>query len=140
MAATLRAEVSVTLSTPMREGSGAASARAYHTALAYLRAFLVVLVVAHHSVITYIDGPTSFPKSLLTNPPWWRAFPVIDPRAHWAGFNLFTGFRDDFFMSLMFLVSGLFVWSSLRRNGNATFLRDRIKRLEFAGARHLRCT
>jgi peptidoglycan/LPS O-acetylase OafA/YrhL len=49
MAATLRAEVSVTLSTPMREESGGASARAYHNALAYLRAFLVVLVVAHHS-------------------------------------------------------------------------------------------
>jgi hypothetical protein len=129
MAATLRAEVSVTLSTPMREGSGAASARAYHTALAYLRAFLVVLVVAHHSVIAYIDGPTSVPTSLLTIPPRWRAFPVIDPRAHWAGFNLLTGSNDDFFMSLMFLVSGLFVWSSLRRKGNATFLRDRIKRL-----------
>lgn len=51
MAATLPAEVSVTLSTPMREGSGAAFVRAYHTAVAYLRAFLVVLVVAHHSVL-----------------------------------------------------------------------------------------
>jgi Acyltransferase family len=113
----------------MREVSGAAPARAYHPALAYLRAFLVVLVVAHHSVIAYIGGPTHFPKSLLINPPWWRAFPVIDPRAQWAGFGLFTGFNDAFFMSLMFFVSGLFVWSSLRRKGDATFLRDRMKRL-----------
>jgi hypothetical protein len=129
MAATPRAEGSVALSPAMREGSGAVPARPYHAALAYLRGSLVVLVVAHHSVLAYIDGPPSFPKSLLTNPPWWRAFPVIDPRAQWAGFSLFTGFNDDFFMSLMFFVSGLFVWSSLKRKGNATFLRDRIKRL-----------
>jgi len=119
MAATLRADVSVAPSTPIGEGSGAASARAYHSALAYLRAFLVVLVVAHHSAIAYIDGLTSFPESLLIKPPLWRPFPVIDPRADWACFDLFTGFNDDFFMSLMFLVLGLFVWSSLRRKGNA---------------------
>ena len=119
MAVTSRAEASVVVPTPMREASGAAPARAYNAALAYLRAFLVVLVVAHHSVIAYIDGPTAFPKSLLINPPWWRAFPVVDLHAHWVGFDLFTGFNDDFFMSLMFLVLGVFVWSSLRRKGNA---------------------
>jgi hypothetical protein len=54
MAATLRAEVSVTLSIPTRERSGFRTR--YHTALAYLCAFLV----AHHSVIADIDGPTSF--------------------------------------------------------------------------------
>ena len=129
MAATPRAEVSIAPSTPMREARDIAPAHAYHAALAYLRAFLVVLVVAHHSVIAYIDGPPTFPTSLLSNPPWWRAFPVIDPRAHWTGFTVFTGFNDDFFMSLMFFVSGLFVWSSLRRKGDATFLRDRLKRL-----------
>src|SRR5215469_6379957 len=128
MAATQRAEVAV-VSTPMSTASAAAPARAYHAALAYLRAFLVVLVVAHHSVIAYIDGPTAFPKSLLINPPWWRAFPVVDLRAHWAGFNLFTGFNDDFFMSLMFFISGLFLWSSLKRKGEAAFLRDRMRRL-----------
>jgi fucose 4-O-acetylase-like acetyltransferase len=32
-------------------------------------------------------------------------------------------------MALMFFVSGLFVWSSLIRKGNASFLRDRFKRL-----------
>jgi hypothetical protein len=32
-------------------------------------------------------------------------------------------------MALMFFVSGLFVWPSLIRKGNASFLRDRFKRL-----------
>ncbi len=53
---------------------------------------------------------------------------VVDHQ-HWAGFGLFTGFNDDFFMSLMFFLSGLFVWSSLQRKGNANFVRDRLRRL-----------
>ena len=47
----------------------------------------------------------------------------------WAGLGLFTGFNDDFFMSLMFFISGLFVWSSLQRKGSASFVRDRLRRL-----------
>ena len=78
---------------------------AHNVALGYLRGFLVVLVLAHHSVLAYIDGPPQA-KSLLVQPPYWRAFMVVDSQ-HWAGFSLFTGFNDDFFMSLMFFVSGL---------------------------------
>ena len=47
----------------------------------------------------------------------------------WAGFGLFTGFNDTFFMALMFFLSGLFVWESLRRKGSLRFLRDRAVRL-----------
>ena len=101
---------------------------AHNVALGYLRGFLVVLVLAHHSVLAYIDSPPPQAKSLLTQPPYWRAFMVVDPH-HWVGFSLFTGFNDDFFMSLMFFVSGLFVWSSLQRKGNASFVRDRLRRL-----------
>jgi surface polysaccharide O-acyltransferase-like enzyme len=100
---------------------------AHNLALGYLRGFLVVLVLAHHSVLAYIDGPPQA-KSLLVQPPYWRAFMVVDHQ-HWAGFGLFIGFNDDFFMSLMFLLSGLFVWSSLKRKGNASFVRDRVRRL-----------
>ena len=53
---------------------------------------------------------------------------VVDSQ-HWTGFGLFTGFNDDFFMSLMFFVSGLFLWSSLKRKGNAAFITDRLRRL-----------
>jgi hypothetical protein len=100
----------------------------YNVALGYLRGFLVVLVLAHHSVLAYIDIPLTQAKSLLAQPQYWRAFMVIDHQ-HWTGFSLFTGFNDDFFMSLMFFVSGLFVWSSLQRKGNASFVRDRLLRL-----------
>jgi hypothetical protein len=111
------------------EMQGAAVARpGYNVALGYLRGFLVVLVMAHHSVLAYIDSPPPQATSLITPPPYWRAFMVVDPH-HWTGFSLFTGFNDDFFMSLMFFLSGLFVWSSLQRKGNASFVRDRLRRL-----------
>jgi hypothetical protein len=32
--------------------------------------------------------------------------------ARWSGFTLFVGFNDIFFMSLMFFLSGLFVWAT----------------------------
>ena len=97
-------------------------------ALGYLRGFLVVLVLAHHSVLAYIDSPPPQATSLLAQPPYWRAFMVIDHQ-HWVGFSIFTGFNDTFFMSLMFFVSGLFVWSSLKRKGNSNFVRERLRRL-----------
>ena len=100
----------------------------YNVALGYLRGFLVVLVLAHHSVLAYMDLPLPQARSLLAQPQYWRAFMVIDHQ-HWAGFGIFTGFNDTFFMSLMFFVSGLFVWSSIQRKGNASFVRDRIRRL-----------
>jgi hypothetical protein len=100
---------------------------AHNLALGYLRGFLVVLVLAHHSVLAYIDAAPQA-KSLLIPPFYWRAFMVVDHQ-HWMGFGLFTGFNDDFFMSLMFFLSGLFVWSSLKRKGNASFVRDRLRRL-----------
>ncbi|MGB8683357.1 MAG: acyltransferase [Candidatus Binatus sp.] len=111
------------------EVRGAGVARpGYNVALGYLRGFLVVLVLAHHSVLAYIDSPPPQATSLLAQPPYWRAFMVVDSH-HWVGFSIFTGFNDDFFMSLMFFLSGLFVWSSLQRKGNAGFVRDRMRRL-----------
>jgi len=101
---------------------------AHNVALGYLRGFLVVLVVAHHSVLAYINLPMLQAKSLLPQPRYWRAFMVIDHR-HSTAFTVFTSFNDIYFMSLMFFVSGLFVWSSLQRKGNAGFIRDRVRRL-----------
>ncbi len=54
--------------------------------------------------------------------------PIVDPQ-RWAGFDLLVIFNDTFFMALMFLLSGLFVWPSLERKGGARFLRDRVLRL-----------
>jgi peptidoglycan/LPS O-acetylase OafA/YrhL len=101
----------------------------YNLAIGYLRAFITLLVVAHHAVLAYCPFlPPGQPTSLLPQPRWWQAFPVIDSH-RWMGFGLFVGFNDMFFMALMFFLSGLFVWTSLQRKGAATFTRDRLLRL-----------
>src|SRR5271169_981224 len=106
-----------------------APAGGYNFAIGYLRAFITLLVVAHHAVLAYCPFlPPGQPASLLPRPRWWQAFPVIDSH-RWMGFGIFVGFNDMFFMSLMFFVSGLFVWTSLQRKGAASFTRDRLLRL-----------
>ena len=47
----------------------------------------------------------------------------------WIGFDAIVYFNDIFFMSLMFLISGLFVISSIKRKGTRLFINDRIRRL-----------
>jgi peptidoglycan/LPS O-acetylase OafA/YrhL len=95
--------------------------------LAYLRAFLTLLVVLHHSLLAYCSflppHATTLDANLL-----WSAFPVIDSQ-RWSGADLIVGFNDAFFMSLMFLISGVFVWPSLKRKGAGSFVRDRLLRL-----------
>jgi fucose 4-O-acetylase-like acetyltransferase len=97
------------------------------TAFDYLRAFITVLVVAHHSVIAYARiSPDVAPRHPLH--PWLAGIPIADSH-RLVSFDLFALFNDTFFMSLMFLLSGLFVWPSLVRKGGARFLRDRLLRL-----------
>jgi peptidoglycan/LPS O-acetylase OafA/YrhL len=96
-------------------------------ALDTLRAFVTVLVVAHHSAIAYaLVSPAAAPRSPLH--PWLAGIPIVDSH-RLAIFDLFALFNDTFFMSLMFLLSGLFVGPSLARKGAASFLRDRALRL-----------
>jgi peptidoglycan/LPS O-acetylase OafA/YrhL len=93
-------------------------------ALDYLRAFITVLVVAVHSVAGYaLIIPASRPVHS-----WLAGAPIADSHRLF-GFDLFLHFTDNFFMSLMFFLSGLFVWPSLARKGSAIFLRDRVLRL-----------
>jgi hypothetical protein len=99
-----------------------------HAAIGHLRAFVTLLVLAHHSVLAHHPGAPPPPASLVAQPRWWQAFPVTDT-ARWSGFSLFVGFNDLFFMALMFFLSGLFVWSGLKRKGSAGFVRDRAWRL-----------
>src|SRR5262245_54982580 len=96
--------------------------------LGYLRMFCTLLVVAHHALLAYHPYAPAPPASLATPPPIWQAFPVVDTRSS-PGIDLFIGFNDTFFMSLMFLISGLFAWPSLSRKGAAAFTRDRALRL-----------
>lgn len=104
-----------------------ASPPSYDLALGALRSFLTVLVVAHHAVLAYLPFAPP-PAHSLAEQPWWRAFPVVDP-ARWSGASYLSAFNDTFFMSLMFLISGLFVWRSLQRKGALAFCRDRAVRL-----------
>ncbi|MGD0098631.1 MAG: acyltransferase [Terracidiphilus sp.] len=97
-------------------------------ALSYLRAFVTLLVVAHHSAIVYMSMKIPHPASFTAQPRVWLMFPVADP-AGWPGFDLFFAWNDTFFMSLMFLISGVFVWPSLRRHGASSFLRRRFLRV-----------
>ena len=100
--------------------------------LGYLRTFLTLLVVAHHAVLAYHPYAPPRPKSLGESM-IWGAFPVVDT-ARWPGTELFVGFNDTFFMSLMFLISGVFAWSSLERKSGRAFFGERARKLGVAFA------
>ena len=92
-------------------------------ALDRARTFITLLVLANHAVVAYTAFGRFYPNHYL-----WSTAPIVDDQ-RWGGFNALTLFNDAFFMSLMFLLSGLFVWPSLKRKGVGHFLRDRALRL-----------
>lgn len=102
-------------------------AEAYDVSLGYLRAFMTVLVVLHHSVLAYLGTPV--PKQFTGGDMTWRAFPITDPTHAWSLTGLISGFNDTYFMVLMFLLSGLFVQQSIAKKGIGGFLKDRAIRL-----------
>jgi peptidoglycan/LPS O-acetylase OafA/YrhL len=97
-------------------------------ALSNLRAVVIVIVVAFHSVLAYLVSlPASFHP--FDDPPYrWQAIPIVDSD-RWFGFDLFCAWQDVSLMSLMFFLSGLFVPSSLARKGTTTYLSDRLFRI-----------
>jgi surface polysaccharide O-acyltransferase-like enzyme len=97
------------------------------TGVGILRATITVLVIAFHVALGYHPFAPP-PLDSLRTAPFWQAFPVVDPD-RWHGALWFVAFNDTFFMSLMFLISGLFVWRSLSRKGGARHLADRARRL-----------
>src|SRR5689334_12953823 len=92
-------------------------------ALDYLKTTLVLMVVAHHSCLAYTTFAHFDPANYLGS-----TAPVVDT-ARWQFLDYAENFNDVFFMSLMFFISGLFVWPSLRRSGALAFLRGRLLRL-----------
>jgi glucan biosynthesis protein C len=89
----------------------------------HLRSFITLLVIAHHSALAYTSF-SSFNSSVYI----LSTHPVVDTR-RWALLDLFAGFNDTFFMSLMFLISGIFTLPGLQKKGAASFLADRFRRL-----------
>jgi len=108
-----------------RPGIGAAPAS---LAIDNLRAVVILLVLAFHSVLAYLNFLPQHPFAFDEAPYLWRSFPIVDGQ-RWMGFDLFCAWLDVFLMSFFFLVSGLFAWPSLCRKGVVAFLQDRILRL-----------
>lgn len=98
-----------------------------NAALDQLRSFVTLLVLLHHTLLAY--HPYAPPPGPFDGPSLpWTAFPVVDG-ALLAAANWIVGFNDVFFMSLMFLISGVFVWPALARRGAYDFARERLLRL-----------
>jgi|SRR5215467_1070839 len=97
-------------------------------ALSDLRAAVILIVLAFHSSLAYLDSlPAAAPP--FNSPPYrWRAFPMIDSQ-RWFGFDLFCAPQDVYLMSLMFFLSGVFAWPGLVRTGSWDFLCHRVLRL-----------
>lgn len=91
--------------------------------LDYLRSFVTVLVVAHHSSLAYTTFAHFNKDAYILS-----THPIVDT-VRWKGLDIFEDFNDVFFMSLLFLISGLFVIQSLENKGVKRFIRDRSRRL-----------
>jgi len=89
----------------------------------YLRGFVTSLVVLHHSVLAYCRYGHFDRLHYL-----WSTAPIVDD-TKWIGFDVLVLFNDSYFMPLMFLLSGLFVWQGLQRKGGAAYLGGRLRRL-----------
>ena len=88
-----------------------------------LRLCVILLVLLHHTVLAYCRYGHFDHQHYL-----WSSAPIVD-RQRWIGFDILQDFNDTYFMSLMFLVSGLFVLPGLQRKGVSRYLKDRIWRL-----------
>ena len=89
----------------------------------YLRTMITVGVLLHHSMLAYATwavAPTgNFFRTLV---------PVVDSTRSGA-IDYVIGFNDNFFMVLMFFISGLFVYPAMRNHGIGGFVQERFRRL-----------
>lgn len=88
-----------------------------------LRSFVTVLVVGHHSALAYNTFSWFNKKVYIAS-----THPVVDT-VRCKELDYFVGFNDIFFMSLMFLISGIFMMHGLQQKSVKIFIRDRCFRL-----------
>lgn len=99
-------------------------------AIDYLKAFIIVSVVLHHALLAYSTF-LNYDESIVVAgiiTYFNLANPVLD-KVGWSGFDVIIGINDRYFMTLMFFISGLFIFPSLNRKGEKLFWHDRLKRL-----------
>jgi surface polysaccharide O-acyltransferase-like enzyme len=89
---------------------------------------VILIVVAFHSVLSYLASQPAGPFPFDVPPYRWIAFPIID-RERWFGFDLFCAWQDVSLMSLMFFLAGLLTPASLGRKGSLTYLSERWRRI-----------
>lgn len=106
-----------------KETSGQKKAPARMPAFDYLRAFAVILELYHHAILAY----TTFAVINFENP-IATSSPVVNDK-RWIGFDVTAAFNETFFMPLLFLISGIFVWQSLTKKGIRKYLSGRLTRL-----------
>jgi glucans biosynthesis protein C len=92
--------------------------------LGNLRAIVILIVVAFHSVLPYLASQGPEPFAFDAPPYRWIAFPIVD-RERWFGFDLFCAWQDISLMSLMFFLAGLFAPQGLLRRGSRAYLAER---------------
>jgi hypothetical protein len=97
-------------------------------ALSNLRGIVIVIVVAFHSSLAYLASVPAQSARFDQAPYTWQAFPIVDTH-RWIGFDLFCAWQDVSLMSLMFMLSALFVAPSLLRKGLWTYVIDRVWRI-----------
>jgi acyltransferase-like protein len=88
-----------------------------------LRSSITILVIAHHAALAYTTFASFNAVAYILS-----THPVVDPK-RWYGFNVFVSYNDTFFMSLMFLISGIFVVKGVVKKGAWSFITERLNRL-----------
>ncbi len=83
-----------------------------------LRTVLMLLVILHHSMITYAKNTCC----------WFIQQNSIGPPISDL-LSLAVSFNQSFFMGMFFLISGYFVPASVEKKGSWKFMQDRLRRL-----------
>lgn len=91
--------------------------------LDYIKALIIVLIVAHHSSMAYSVICCISHKNF-----YYSTAQILDSKKLYI-FDYFEDFNDIYLMPLMFLISGFFVFDSIKKYGAIKYVQKRFKRL-----------
>ncbi len=90
--------------------------------LDYVKALIIVLIVAHHSSLAYSLAEGSHQNFI------YSTAQILDSKKLFI-FDYFENFNDIYFMPLIFLISGFFSYDSLVKHGACKYVEKRFMRL-----------